>query len=174
MGKKEHLPHVKTQRLSIPLRVAEGEGREHSQAAKQTSDRFTFLFQRRAPAPRQSQRSLPIELTPATRQAKSAGGTAPESYQLASGGKKRKMEVANPHARDSQKIYGFACFCICVVFFNKQEIACHSLLLHYKGEGFTCDLSAREPLDDSMTQKPEWSRAEWRGAEQSMASSACH
>lgn len=30
--------------------------------------------------------------------------------------------------------------------FYEQEIACHSLLLHYKGEGFTCDLSAREPL----------------------------
>lgn len=29
------------------------------------------------------------------------------------------------------------------LFFSKQEIACHSLLLHYKGEGFTCDLSAK-------------------------------
>lgn len=32
------------------------------------------------------------------------------------------------------------------LFFSKQETACHSLLFHYKGEGFTCDLSAREPL----------------------------
>ena len=44
-------------------------------------------------------------------------------------------------------------------FFYKQEIACHSLLLHYKGEGFTCDLSAREPLVHSGLENPGWSSA---------------
>lgn len=44
-----------------------------------------------------------------------------------------------------------------VFFFNKKEIACHSLLFHYKGEGFTCDLSAREPLVCSRMENPKWS-----------------
>lgn len=43
--------------------------------------------------------------------------------------------------------------------FYKQEIACHSLLLHYKGEGFTCDLSAREPLVCSWMENLERSPA---------------
>lgn len=42
-------------------------------------------------------------------------------------------------------------------FFNKKEIACHSLLFHYKGEGFTCDLSAREPLVCSRLENLKWS-----------------
>ncbi len=44
-------------------------------------------------------------------------------------------------------------------FFYEQEIACHSLLLHYKGEGFTCDLSAREPLVCGWPENLERSRA---------------
>lgn len=43
------------------------------------------------------------------------------------------------------------------LLFYKQEIACHSLLFHYKGEGFTCDLSAREPLVRSRLENVEWS-----------------
>lgn len=45
--------------------------------------------------------------------------------------------------------------CFSTSFFSKQEIACHSLLFHYKGEGFTCDLSAREPLLLSELENPE-------------------
>lgn len=41
-------------------------------------------------------------------------------------------------------------------FFSKQEIACHSLLSHYKGEGFTCDLSAKEALLLGTLENPEW------------------
>lgn len=42
------------------------------------------------------------------------------------------------------------------LFFSKQEIACHSLLSHYKGEGFTCDLSAKEALLLGTLENPEW------------------
>lgn len=45
------------------------------------------------------------------------------------------------------------------LFFYEQEIACHSLLLHYKGEGFTCDLSARKPLVCGWPENLERSRA---------------
>lgn len=46
---------------------------------------------------------------------------------------------------------------ILFIFSNKKEIACHSLLFHYKGEGFTCDLSAREPLVRSRMENLKWS-----------------
>lgn len=33
------------------------------------------------------------------------------------------------------------------------------MLLHYKGEGFTCDLSATEPLVHGTVENPDWSPA---------------